>query len=45
MVKYFPLNDNIFEFQKSIDKNNFTNVELFNYFIGEETCNIKLNSL
>ena len=41
----FECDNNIFDFlKKSIDKNNLTNVKLFNYFIGEESINnIKLS--
>ena len=36
----FECDNNIFEFlKKSIDKNNLTNVELFNYFMGELNIN------
>ena len=44
----FECDSNIFEFlKKFIDKNNLTNVELFNYFIGKENLNNKktVNSL
>jgi hypothetical protein len=36
----FEYDKNIFDFlKKSIDKNNLTNVELFNFFMGEENFN------